>query len=109
LRGLAVTAATRSKALPDVPTMTEAGIPGQEAYTLTGILAPAGTPKALIELLHREIVALVALPDVETRLAELGFEVVASSPEEFAQRIKTEMEKWSQVIRDAKINAQDAK
>jgi tripartite-type tricarboxylate transporter receptor subunit TctC len=109
LRGLAVTAATRSKALPDVPTMAEAGIPGQEAYTLTGILAPAGTPKALIELLHREIVALVALPDVETRLDELGFEVVASSPQEFAQRIKTEMEKWSQVIRDAKIKAQDAK
>jgi tripartite-type tricarboxylate transporter receptor subunit TctC len=88
LRGLAVTAATRSKALPDVPTMAEAGIPGQEAYTLTGILAPAGTPKAIIELLHREIVALVALPDVQTRLAELGFEVVANSPEEFAQRIK---------------------
>jgi tripartite-type tricarboxylate transporter receptor subunit TctC len=109
LRGLAVTAEKRSQALPDVPTMAEAGIPGQEAYTLTGILAPAGTPKALIELLHREIVALVALPDVETRLDELGFEVVASSPEEFAQRIKTEREKWSQVIRDAKIKAQDAK
>ena len=65
--------------------------------------------EALIELLHREIVALVALPEVETRLDELGFEVVASSPQEFAQRIKTEMEKWSQVIRDAKIKAQDAK
>jgi tripartite-type tricarboxylate transporter receptor subunit TctC len=109
LRGLAVTAATRSKALPDVPTMAEAGIAGQEAHTLTGILAPAGTPKAIIELLHQEIVALVALPDVRTRLAELGFEVVANSPEEFAQRIKAELEKWAQVIRNAKIKAQDAK
>jgi len=109
LRGLAVTAETRSKALPDVPTMAEAGIPGQEAYTLTGILAPAGTPRPIIEQLHQEIVALVALPDVAARLEELGFQVVANSPEAFAQRIKWEMEKWAQVIRDAKIKEQDAK
>jgi tripartite-type tricarboxylate transporter receptor subunit TctC len=109
LRGLAVTAETRSKALPDVPTMAEAGISGQEAYTLTGILAPAGTPKAIIAQLHQEIVALVALPDVQARLDELGFQVVANSPEEFAQRIKTEMEKWAQVIRDAKIKPPDVK
>jgi tripartite-type tricarboxylate transporter receptor subunit TctC len=109
LRGLAVTAEKRSKALPDVPTMAEAGISGQEAYTLTGMLAPAGTPKAIIDQLHQEIVTLVALPDVQARLDELGFQVVANTPEEFAQRIKIEMEKWAQVIRDAKIKPQEAK
>ena len=109
LRGLAVTAEKRSAALPEVPTMAEAGIQGQEAYTLTGILAPAGTPSAIIDQLHQEIVTLVALPEVQKRLDELGFQVVANSPHEFAARIKTEMEKWAQVIRDAKIKPQDAK
>ena len=108
LRGLAVTAEKRSSALPDVPTMAEAGFPGQEAYTLTGILAPAATPKEIVALLHREIVKLVAMPDVQKRLDELGFEVVANSPDEFAARIKTEMEKWGKVIRDAKIKAEGA-
>ena len=106
LRGLAVTAEKRSAALPDVPTMAEAGIAGQEAYTLTGILAPAATPKEIVTLLHREIVKLVAEPDVQKRLADLGFEVVANSPEEFAVRIKSEMEKWGKVIREAKIKAE---
>jgi tripartite-type tricarboxylate transporter receptor subunit TctC len=76
---------------------------------LTGILAPAGTPKAIIDQLHQEIVNLVALPDVQQRLEELGFEVVANSPAEFAARIKTELEKWAQVIRAAKIKPQEAK
>lgn len=106
LRGLAVTAAKRSSALPNVPTMAEAGITGQEAYTLTGILAPAGTPQEIISLLHREIVKLVAQPDVQKRLDDLGFEVVANTPAEFAVRIKSEMEKWGKVIRDAKIKAE---
>jgi tripartite-type tricarboxylate transporter receptor subunit TctC len=106
LRGLAVTAEKRSSALPDVPTMAEAGIPGQEAYTLTGIIAPAGTPKEIVSLLHSEIVKLVGQPDVQKRLADLGFEVVANTPEEFAVRIKSEMEKWGKVIREAKIKAE---
>ena len=88
--------------------MAEAGIAGQEAYTLTGILAPAATPKEIVTLLHREIVKLVAEPDVQKRLADLGFEVVANSPEEFAVRIKSEMEKWGKVIRDAKIKVEGA-
>jgi tripartite-type tricarboxylate transporter receptor subunit TctC len=108
LRALAVTAEKRSSALPDVPTMAEAGIAGQEAYTLTGILAPAATPKEITALLHREIVKLVAEPDVQKRLADLGFEVVANTPEEFAVRIKSEMEKWGKVIRDAKIKVEGA-
>jgi tripartite-type tricarboxylate transporter receptor subunit TctC len=108
LRGLAVTAEKRSSALPDVPTMAEQGITGQEAYTLTGILAPAGTPKEIITLLHREIVKLVADPEVQKRLDDLGFEVVANTPEDFATRIKSEMEKWGKVVRDAKLKIEGA-
>jgi len=106
LRALAVTADKRSAALPDVPTLAESGITGQEAYTLTGILAPAATPKEIVALLNAEIVKLVAQPEVQKRLSDLGFEVVANSPEEFAVRIKTEMEKWGKVIRDAKIKVE---
>jgi tripartite-type tricarboxylate transporter receptor subunit TctC len=103
LRALVVTSQKRVKGLPDVPTAAEAGLAGQEAYTLTGMLAPAGTPKAIVDRLHSEIVKIVAQPDVQKRLDDLGFEVVANSPAEFADRIKVEMEKWGKVVRDAKI------
>jgi tripartite-type tricarboxylate transporter receptor subunit TctC len=106
LRALVVTSDKRVPRLPDVPTVAEAGLHGQEAYTLTGMLAPAGTPKAIIDLLHSEIVKIVALPDVQKRLDDQGFEVVANSPGEFAARIKTELEKWGKVIRDAKIKTE---
>jgi len=71
------------------------------------MLAPAGTPKAIIDLLHGEIAKIVKLPDVQKRLDDLGFDVVANSPDEFAARIKTDMEKWGKVIRDAKIKPQE--
>ena len=87
--------------------MAEAGYPGQEAYTLTGILAPAGTPKEIVSLLHREIVKIVAMPDVKQRLDDLGFEILANTPDEFAARIKTEMEKWAKVIHDAKLKIEN--
>ncbi len=75
---------------------------------MTGILAPAATPKEIVALLHREIVKIVAMPDVQKRLDDLGFEVLANTPDEFAARIKTEMEKWAKVIRDAKIKVEGA-
>jgi tripartite-type tricarboxylate transporter receptor subunit TctC len=106
LRALFVTSEKRVPTLPDVPTVAEAGLAGQEAYTLTGLLAPAGTPKAIVDLLHGEIVKMVKLPEVQKRLDGLGFEVVANSPAEFAARIKTELEKWGKVIRDAKIKVE---
>jgi tripartite-type tricarboxylate transporter receptor subunit TctC len=108
LRALVVTSEKRTTGFPDVPTTSEAGLAGQEAYTLTGMLAPAGTPKEIIDLLHKEIVKIVALPDVQKRLDEQGFEVVANSPEEFAARIKTEIEKWAKIIKDAKIKVDAA-
>jgi tripartite-type tricarboxylate transporter receptor subunit TctC len=103
LRGLLVTSAKRVRALPDVPTAAEAGLSGLETYTLTGMLAPAGTPRPIVDLLHREIARIVALPDVQQRLDDLGFEVVANSPEEFAARIGSELAHWAKIIRDAKI------
>jgi len=103
LRGLAVTSAKRSSALPDVPTMAEAGVTGQESETMQGILLPAGTPKEIVALLNREIVKVMALPDVKEKCAQLGFDPVADKPDEFAAYIKKEVDKWGKVIKDAKI------
>ena len=103
LRGLAVTSAKRSSALPDVPTMAEAGVTGQESETMQGILVPAGTPKEIVDLLNREIVKAMALPDVKEKCAQLGFDPIANKPDEFAAYIKKEVEKWGKVIKDAKI------
>lgn len=103
LRGLAVTSAKRSATLPDVPTMAEAGFKGQESETMQGIFLPAGTPKDLVELLNKEIVKVMQLPDVKEKCAQLGFDVVANTSAEFAAYIKTDVEKWSKVIKDAKV------
>jgi tripartite-type tricarboxylate transporter receptor subunit TctC len=103
LRGLAVTAAKRSSALPDVPTMAEAGVTGQESETMQGIFLPAGAPKEIVNLLNSEIAKAMALPDVKEKCAQLGFEVVANKPDEFAAYIKKEVDKWGKVIKDANI------
>ena len=103
LRGLAVTSDKRSSALPDVPTMAEAGVTGQESETMQGIFLPAGTPKEIVDLLNREIAKAMAMPDVKEKCAQLGFDPVADKPDEFAAYIKKEVEKWAKVIKDAKI------
>ena len=103
LRALAVLAVTRSAEIPDVPTMREAGYPDQEADTLTGVVAPAATPKEIIDLLQREIAKPVADPTVKQRLLKLGFEPVANKPEEFGARIKSEIAKWGKVVHDAHL------
>jgi len=103
LRALAVMSKARSQILPDVPTIAEAGYPDFEGEEWLGILVPAGTPKEIIALLNREIVRIIALPDIRAQLAALGFEpVAAATPEEFAARIKAETEKWGKVIRAIK-------
>ncbi len=106
LRALAVTSRTRSSALPDVPTLAEAGVPDQEADTLQGVLVPAGTPKEIIDRLQGEIAKIVAMADVKERLATLGFTPVANKPEEFAAQIRAEIAKWGKVVRDAKIKVE---
>ena len=103
LHGIAVLSTRRSPSLPDVPTNVEVGVPDLESDTLTGIVAPAGTPNEIIERWHRDIVQMVATPDVKERLESLGFVPVANTPQEFGQRLKTEMEKWGKVVRDANI------
>jgi tripartite-type tricarboxylate transporter receptor subunit TctC len=106
LRGLAVLSAQRSTAVPDVPTIAEAGFAGQEADTLLGVLAPAGTPKAIVDMLHAEIVRVVRSPDVRERLDAIGFVPVANSPDEFATIIRDEAARWAKVVRAANIKAE---
>jgi tripartite-type tricarboxylate transporter receptor subunit TctC len=103
VRAIGIAATERAEGIPDVPTFAEQGVKGQEADTLTGIVAPAGTPKEIVELLSREIARSVARPDVRERLAILGFKPVANTPDEFTARIKLEMDKWSKVVRDANL------
>jgi tripartite-type tricarboxylate transporter receptor subunit TctC len=103
LRALAVLSLKRVAALPDVPTAAEAGIPGHEGDTLTGMVVPAGTPQPIIDRLNAEIKKLIALPDVKEKLEALGFNPVANTPAEFEARIRTETTKWAKVIREAQI------
>jgi tripartite-type tricarboxylate transporter receptor subunit TctC len=103
LHALAVTAAVRSPALPDVPTLDELGIKGQEAETMQGVLVPAGTPKPIVDLLQTEIARIVHLPDVKEKLLAVGLEPNGMSQAAFADYIKADIAKWKKVIVDAKI------
>src|SRR4051812_39645529 len=106
LRALAVTSDTRSPALPDVPTFGEAGLPGLGSDQLIGLLAPAGTPRPIIARLHAETVKVISTPEARKKLVDLGFVAVGSTPEEFAAAIRSQTEKWAQVVRQAKIRAE---
>jgi len=103
LRALAVTGSKRSPELPDVPTMAEAGISGQEAETMQGLLAPAGTPREIVDRLQREIAKIVAQPDTKEKLAAMGFDPVANTPEQFAAYINAEIIRWGKVVREANL------
>ena len=89
-----------------VPTLVESGYPDIEGDSWVGVLAPAGTPKDVIALLHREIARILRLPDMQARLMELGYDLVGSTPEEFSARIKFEIDTWAKVIRAANIKAE---
>jgi tripartite-type tricarboxylate transporter receptor subunit TctC len=106
LRALAVTSKMRSQALPDMPTMAEAGYPGIEGEAWFAVIVPARVPKEIIALLHREIVKTIALPGMKERMATLGYEPVGNTPEECAAQFRTETTKWGKVLRDASIKAQ---
>jgi tripartite-type tricarboxylate transporter receptor subunit TctC len=103
LRALAVTSKRRSTVFPDVPTLEDVGIKGQDAETMTGVFVPAGTPKPIVDLLQREIAAIVNTADIKEKLLLAGVEPEGSSSTEFATYIKDEVAKWKKVIEDAKI------
>ena len=106
IRALAVSPAKRSTAAPDIPTIAEAGVPGYDSGAWFGLLAPAGTPRAIVEKLSVETARILKLPDVSKRISELGAEPVGSTPAQFTALIKDEITKWAKVIKDANVELQ---
>ena len=103
VRALAVTTAKRSRFMPELPTVAEAGVPGFEASTWHGVLVPAGTPSAIVERLNTEINRMLQLADTRDRLATLGAEIVGGTPKEFADHIQREIPKWAKVVKAANV------
>ncbi len=106
-RALAMTSKKRLPSFPDLPTVAEAaGLPGYEVNGWTGLVAPVGTPKPIIDKLHRELTRILQIPEVKERLAVIDFEPVGNTPEEFGAFIKQQMAKWAKVLKDAGAKAE---
>ena len=105
LRGLAMTARTRSPNMPELPTMIEAGVPDFEVASWFGLLAPVGTPAAIIAKLHQEAIRIVSQPELREKYGMIGLDVVGDAPEAFAAIIRADTAKWAKVIKDAGIKA----
>jgi tripartite-type tricarboxylate transporter receptor subunit TctC len=103
VRALGVTTAKRAETLPEVPSIAEAGLPGYESTQWFGVLAPAGTPRTIIERLHKDITVVLRSADVKQHLAGEGAIIVASTPTEFAAYLRTETDKWARVVKAAGI------
>jgi tripartite-type tricarboxylate transporter receptor subunit TctC len=103
LRALAVTSLTRSSAVPNLPTVDESGLPGFDVTVWQGLLAPAGTPDAIVRKLHLESDKALALAEVRAKLNELGMDIIGNSPDDFARTIKSEIPKWAKVIKQSGI------
>ena len=103
LRVLAISTATRSPAVPEIPTIAESGVPGYDATGWYGMLAPTGTPQAVIDRLHAEVVKILAQPDIKQRLASEGAVAVGNTPAQFDKFIRDEIAKWAKIIRDLKL------
>jgi len=106
IRALAVSSPKRTPAAPDIPTVAEAGVPGFEALSWFGLLAPAKTPKAIVDKLAAETQRILKLPDVSERIVALGAQPVGGTPQEYAAFIRSEIAKWQKVIRDAGVKAE---
>jgi tripartite-type tricarboxylate transporter receptor subunit TctC len=106
LRALAVIARERSSALPDVPTAAEAGLPNYDVTTWYGVLAPAGTPRPIIDRLNAELVHIMHAPDLQERFAATGTQPRTSTPEEFGEYLRQETAKWAKVVREAGLKAE---
>ena len=103
LRAVGVASAKRSSVLPEVPTMIELGVPGFEVSSWYGLLAPAKTPKPIIDRLQKEVAIVLALPEIRDFYIKSGFEPVANTSEEFSQQIKADLARWKKVVKDANI------
>ena len=101
LRALAVTSAARAPALPDTPTVAEAGLPGFEASSWFGVLAPAGTPPEIVNKLNAEIAKWLASPGAKEKLANVGANIAGGTPEDFARHIQAETTKWAKVVKES--------
>jgi tripartite-type tricarboxylate transporter receptor subunit TctC len=106
LRPLGIAALKRSPAAPDVPTISEAGVPGFEVGTVFGLLAPRNTPRDIVTKLNTEMIRVLALPDVRQLMTSVGTEPIGSTPEEFADMIRKDVVKWTKVAREANIRAE---
>ena len=106
LRGLAITSAARSSMLPDLPTVSESGVPGYAAGTWYGVFAPAGTPSGIVARLSEEVRRVLALPEVRAALVAQGVEAAGNSPEQYAVFLREEHAKWGRVIAEAGIRAE---
>jgi tripartite-type tricarboxylate transporter receptor subunit TctC len=106
LRPIAVSSLKRSPVLPDVPTMAESGLPGFEVSSWYGLLAPAKTPKAIVERLQREVAAVLQMPEIREKYLNAGFEPVANRPDEFAAQIRSDLARWGKVVRDANVQVE---
>ncbi|GAA4341481.1 tripartite tricarboxylate transporter substrate binding protein [Pigmentiphaga soli] len=103
LRALGVTSSVRSPVYPDLPTVAEAGVPGYEFSTWHGMLAPKGTPDAIVQLLSQKVQETARDPEISKRLQEMGLDVIASTPQQFGEHLKKESAKWGQVLKDGAI------
>ena len=106
LRALGVTGAKRSAALPEVPTIAESGVRGYEFVTWHGMLAPRGTPSEIVALLNEKLRAILRSPELSARLAQMGLDVIASTPGEFSAHLKKEIEKWGRLIRERRMRVE---
>jgi len=105
LKVLASTGRSRFAATPNIPTVIESGFPDFEAVAWIGFFAPGGTPKPIIDSYHKELVRILNLPDVRQRLTDIQFDIVASTPEQFAEYIRWETPRWAKVIRETGAKA----
>ena len=103
LKALATTGPRRLSVLPDLPTVAESGYPGYQSTAWLGLLAPAGTPKAIIDQLNAQVLKVMALPETRERMAAFGAEITTSTPEQFAAHIRSEIANLGKVVRDASI------
>ena len=106
LRAIATTGAKRSFAFPDVPTIAEQGFPGFAADAWYGLLTTAGTPKPIVDKLNAEVVRIMQTPEAKERMANVGFEIVGSTPAEFAKLIREEIPRWTKIVREGGIRAE---